>query len=170
MWKIVRIILIILLILFVVIQFIRPQKNSGIEIAQNEINAKFSVPENVQQILNVSCNDCHSNTTKYPWYWNMQPGAWILSNHFNEGKRRLNFSIFSTYPANRQYKMFKEIDEQVKNGDMPLSSYTLIHRDAVLNADQKQTLENWTQTSMKEMEQKYPVDSLKRPNNLKKGS
>ncbi|HXR83863.1 MAG TPA: heme-binding domain-containing protein [Hanamia sp.] len=170
MGKIIRIILIVLLILFVLIQFIRPEKNSGIEITQNEINAKFSVPENVQQILNVSCYDCHSNTTKYPWYWNIQPGAWVLSNHFNEGKRHLNFSIFSTYPANRQYKMFKEIDEQVKNGDMPLGSYTLIHRDAILNANQKQSVENWAQTSMKGMEQKYPADSLKRPNNLKKGS
>jgi hypothetical protein len=169
MGKGIRIIVIVLLIIFVVIQFIRPAKNSGIEIAQNEITSKFSVPENVQQILKVSCYDCHTNTTQYPWYWHVQPSAWLLSNHFNEGKRHLNFSIFSTYPAYRQYKMFKEIDEQVKNNDMPLGSYTLIHRDAILNADQKQAIENWAQASMKEMEQKFPADSLKRPNNLKKG-
>ena len=45
---------------------------------------------------------------------------------------------------------------------MPLSSYTFIHRDAVLNAQQKQLLEDWAASSMKEMEAKYPADSLKR--------
>lgn len=153
----------VILIVFVAIQFIRPEKNSGIEIAQNEITAKFSVPENVQQILKVSCYDCHSNTTQYPWYWNVQPAAWILSNHFIEGKRELSFSVFSTYPAYRQYKKFKEIDEQLKKGEMPLASYTLIHRDAVVTGDQKQAVENWAQAAMKQMEQQYPADSLKRP-------
>jgi len=155
-------VLIILIIVFIIIQFIRPAKNSSEEIATNEIAAKFDVPENVRQILNVSCYDCHSNTTKYPWYWHVQPGAWILSNHFNDGKKEVNFSIFSTYPAAKQYRKFKEIGEQVQKGEMPLSSYTFIHRDAVLNAQQKQLLEDWAASSMKEMEAKYPADSLKR--------
>jgi hypothetical protein len=162
MRKILKIVLIILIIIFVVIQFIRPAKNSGEEIAANEITAKFDMPENVQQILKVSCYDCHSNTTRYPWYWYMQPGAWVLSNHFNDGKKEVNFSVFSTYPAAKQYRKFKEIGEQVKKGDMPLFSYTIIHRDAVLSVQQKQTIEDWAANSMKEMEAKYPPDSLKR--------
>jgi hypothetical protein len=162
MRRILKVVLIILIIVFIIIQFIRPAKNSSEEIATNEIAAKFDVPENVRQILNVSCYDCHSNTTKYPWYWHVQPGAWILSNHFNDGKKEVNFSIFSTYPAAKQYRKFKEIGEQVQKGEMPLSSYTFIHRDAVLNARQKQLLEDWAASSMKEMEAKYPADSLKR--------
>jgi len=58
--------------------------------------------------------------------------------------------------------MFKEIGREVKSGNMPLTSYTLIHRDAVLSADQKLTLESWADSSMKEMESQYPADSLKR--------
>ncbi len=162
MRKIIRIVLIVIIIVFIIIQFIRPAKNSGEEIAANEITAKFTVPENVQPVLKASCYDCHSNTTKYPWYWNMQPGAWILSNHFNDGKRQVNFSVFSTYPAYKQYKKFQEISDQVKKGDMPLSSYTLIHRDAILSAEQKLALEDWAANSMKEMENRFPPDSLKR--------
>ena len=55
MSKILKIVVIILLIIFILIQFIRPAKNSGEEIAANEITARFDVPENVQQILKVSC-------------------------------------------------------------------------------------------------------------------
>jgi hypothetical protein len=154
--------LIFLLIALIVIQFIKPPKNAGEEIAENEITAKYQVPENVQQILKVSCYDCHSNTTKYPWYSQIQPVAWFLNDHIIEGKKELNFSTFSTSSAMRRYKKFKEIGEQVKTGEMPLTSYTIIHRNAVLNAEEKSAIESWAANSMKEMEAQYPIDSLQR--------
>lgn len=163
MKKILKALLFVLVAALVIIQFIRPAKNAGEEIASNQITAIHPVPENVQQILKVSCNDCHSNTTHYPWYSKIQPVAWILDDHIVEGKRELNFSTFATYPAYRRYKKFKEIGEQVKDGEMPLVSYTIPHRDAVLNADQKLILENWAANSMKEMERQYPADSLVKP-------
>ncbi len=46
---------------------------------------------------------------------------------------------------------------------MPLFSYTIIHRDAVLSDEQKSTLIDWAANSMKEMEANYPVDSLVKP-------
>jgi len=163
MRKILKTILIILLIVLVIIQFIRPSKNVGEEIASNQINAVQQVPEDVQQILKISCYDCHSNTTRYPWYENIQPVAWFLNDHIVEGKKEINFSIFATYPAYRRYKKFKEIQKQIKEDEMPLFSYTIIHRDAVLSAGQKSTLINWAGNAMKEMEAKYPADSLVKP-------
>jgi hypothetical protein len=75
----------------------------------------------------------------------------------------LNFSTFANYPAYRRYKKFKEIGEQVRDGDMPLFSYTIPHRNAVLDSRQKLILENWAANSMKEMERQYPADSLIKP-------
>jgi len=163
MKKILKALLFFLLAVLVIIQFIRPAKNEGQEIASNQITAIHQVPEDVQQILKVSCYDCHSNTTHYPWYSKIQPVAWFLNDHIIEGKRELNFSAFATYPAYRRYKKFKEIGEQVRDGDMPLFSYTIPHRDAALNANQKLILENWAANAMKEMERQYPPDSLVRP-------
>ena len=163
MKKVIRIVLIVLLVAFIIIQFIRPAKNAGEEIAANQIAAIQPVPEGVQQLLKVSCYDCHSNTTRYPWYENIQPIAWFLNNHILEGKKEVNFSIFATYPTYRRYKKFKEIQKQIKDGDMPLFSYTIIHRDAVMSAEQKSTLINWAADAQKEMEAKYPADSLVKP-------
>ena len=163
MKKVIKTILIILLIAFVVIQFFRPEKNAGVEIAVNQIAAVQNVPDNVQQILKVSCYDCHSNSTYYPWYDNIQPVAFVLNKHIVEGKDELNFSEFATYPTYRKYKKFKEIQKQIKEDEMPLFSYTIPHRDAVLSAEQKSTLIDWAANSMKEMEAKYPVDSLVKP-------
>lgn len=163
MKRILNTILIILLIAFIIIQFFKPSKNQGEEIAANQITVVQNVPADVQQILKVSCNDCHSNTTHYPWYSKIQPVAWFLNDHIIEGKKELNFSVFATYPTFRQYKKFEEIQKQVKEDEMPLYSYTLPHRDAVLSADQKTTLINWAANSMKDMEAKYPADSLVKP-------
>ncbi|MEO9210884.1 MAG: heme-binding domain-containing protein [Ginsengibacter sp.] len=163
MKKTLKIVAIIFIIAFIVIQFIRPSKNIGEEIAANQITAVQQVPDDVQQILKVSCNDCHSNTTYYPWYSKIQPAAWFLDDHIVEGKKELNFSEFANYPTYRRYKKFKEIGKEVKGGDMPMNSYTLLHRDASLNADQKLLIENWASSAMKEMEGKYPADSLVKP-------
>ena len=80
----------------------------------------------------------------------------------------MNFSIFTTYPLWRQHENFKDIVEQLKKDEMPLTSYTLIHRDAVLTADEKQNMEDWATAQMKEMEAKYPADSLARPKRLQR--
>lgn len=161
--KIIRPILVVLLIALIIIQFFRPQKNAGEEIAANQIAAVQNIPENVQQILKVSCYDCHSNTTKYPWYSNFQPVAWFLNDHIVEGKKEVNFSEFGTYRIYRRYKKLKEIQKQIKEDEMPLYSYTLIHRDAVMDTVQKLAVIDWTANAMKEMEAKYPADSLVRP-------
>jgi hypothetical protein len=163
MRKILKTLLIIIAVALISIQFIRPSKNKGVEIAANQITAIHTVPEDVQQILKVSCYDCHSNTTYYPWYDKVQPVAWFLEKHVIEGKKELNFSEFANYPVWRQYKKFKEIGKEIKEDEMPLSSYTLIHRDAVLDGEQKLLLQNWVANILKDMEQKYPADSLARP-------
>lgn len=67
------------------------------------------------------------------------------------------------YPVWRQYKKFKEIGEEVKDGEMPMASYILLHRDAVMSADQKSLVQNWVANTMKEMEAQYPAKSLEKP-------
>ncbi len=162
MRKIIKIVLIILLVAFISIQFIRPKKNASMEITENQITAKLPIPADVHQILKVSCYDCHTNNTYYPWYWQVQPVAWFLNDHINNGKRHLNFSEFATYSIRKQYKKLDEIGKEVKSGDMPLTSYTLIHSDAVLTAAQKMAIETWVNNSKKNMEARYPADSIKK--------
>jgi hypothetical protein len=160
MRKIIRLILITLLAVLTLIQFIRPPKNISNSIGVNDISAKYSVPGDVQHILKASCYDCHSNNTRYPWYWQIQPVTWFMNGHIEDAKRGLNFSIFASYKIRQQYKSFDNINKEVKSGDMPLTSYTLIHRDAILTDSQKLAIANWTIFSRKEIENQYPPDSL----------
>ena len=162
MKKVFKNLLLLLFVVIVIIQFIHPEKNiSGPDaLLKNDICKVYLVPDNVNHILQTSCYDCHSNNTIYPWYSKIQPVAWWLNNHIVEGKREIDFSEFATYRIGRQYKKLDEIIKQVKEDEMPLSSYTLIHRNAGLTADQKLAIANWASSIKDSIKIKYPADSL----------
>ena len=108
-----------------------------------DIGTAYPMPDNVYHVLQTSCYDCHSNNTKYPWYNNVQPVAWWLNDHVEEGKRELNFSEFGSFSTKRKLKKLKEIVSEVEENEMPLNSYTLIHKDAALSPADKQLLIEW---------------------------
>jgi hypothetical protein len=157
-----RRLLMLLLIVFIVIQFFRPKKNISEGPQPNNIATAYPVPENVKTILAKACNDCHSNNTRYPWYNNIQPVAWWLNNHVQDGKKELNYDEFTTYRPRKQYARLGQTKELVEKGEMPLDSYTWIHKDAILTDQEKQALYSWVATSRAAMEAKYPMDSLVR--------
>ena len=140
-----------LLVALVIIQFFKPARNISSEKSANDITNKYTVPASVKEIMKTSCNDCHSNNTVYPWYANIQPVAWWLADHVNEGKRELNFSEFSTYSPKKAHHKLEEVIEMVKEGEMPLQSYTIIHQNAKLSEPQKLELSNWADGLMKEI-------------------
>ena len=150
----------ILLLVFIVIQFIRPEKNKAAGISKNDISTLYPVPANVQSVLKTSCYDCHSNNTVYPWYANVQPVTWWLNNHIQDGKKDLNFSEFASYRIRRQYRKLEEINELIKKDAMPLDSYLWIHKGAKLDEQQKLTLANWVTAVRDTIEANYPPDSL----------
>lgn len=157
-------ILIVLLVILIIIQFFKPARNVSTAFSINDIKNKILVNTEQQNILKQSCYDCHSNNTRYPWYANIQPVAWWLNNHIEEGKRELNFSEFGAYTLRRQYKKLEEIGDLVEEGEMPLSSYTFIHRDALLNGTQKKILGDWADTSMINLKQQNHPDSFLKRN------
>lgn len=160
MKKVFFIVGIILIVVFIIIQFIKPSGNASPVIVADNISAKYFVPDEVNEILKVSCYDCHSNTTIYPWYSKVQPVAWYLDNHIVDGKKHLNFDEFSTYALHKQYKKFKEIKQMVHDGEMPLYSYTLLHWKSALDTAQRKSMENWATDGINQLESLYPFDSL----------
>lgn len=150
----------VLLLAFIVIQFIRPEKNKAEGIGKNDISTLYPVPANVQAVLKTSCYDCHSNNTYYPWYAKIQPVAWWMDDHVIEGKKHLNFSEFATYSLRKQYHKLEETDEMVRKGEMPHDKYLWMHKNAKLNEDQKATIYTWVNATMDSMKAKYPIDSL----------
>ena len=129
----------------------------------HDLQVSLPMSDSVHNILSVACYDCHSNNTRYPWYSRIQPVRMWMDDHIEEGKHELNFSEFSRYPIYRQYRKLLFIDTLVQNSEMPIESYTLIHRDAKLDEHQKATLHSWVVALCDTLRHRYPPDSLQRP-------
>ena len=141
--KILKKIAIVLLVALVIAQFFGPEKNEGDITAVDTFLAETNPPENVRKILSESCFDCHSNSTKYPWYDNITPVNYWLNDHVKDGKKHLNFSDWSTYSLKKKEHKMDELYEEVEKGEMPLNSYTWTHSEANLTQEQIAEMVAW---------------------------
>ncbi len=154
-----------LLVALIIIQFIHPKKNKAEGSQPNYIGNNFTLPADVKTILEKACNDCHSNNSNYPWYANLQPVHWWMEKHIKDGKKHLNYDEYTNRPIRYQYHKMEETIEMIKEGEMPLNSYTWTHKDAKLSEEEKTKLISWAESVMDNMKSKYPIDSLVRKKN-----
>ena len=142
--RILKWVVIVLVVAFIGIQFYRPARtNPAIDPAQT-IEAQTQMTPQVASILDRSCRDCHSNKTVWPWYTQVAPVSWWLTNHVNEGRHNLNISQWGKLPPDRQDRKLRQICDEVTDGQMPLSSYLPMHPAARLSDPDKQALCDWT--------------------------
>jgi len=136
---------IVILVALVGIQFIPTTRNQSSEVLDTDFIKVFSPPRKIENLLRVSCYDCHSNNTNYPWYNRIQPASWFMEGHINDAKEELNFSVFGDYSGRKKKSKLKSIMSQIDESEMPLSSYTMIHRNARLSEDQRQMFMEWVE-------------------------
>ena len=133
----------LLLMVFIGIQFLPTTRNESDDVLSTDFIKFFNPPEEINNLLKTSCYDCHSNNTEYPWYNKIQPVSWFLEGHIDEAKEELNFSEFGAYSNRKKNSKLKSVISQIKDDEMPLSSYTLLHKDATLSESDKVLLEQW---------------------------
>ena len=125
-------------------QLYQPARNIGYEQHfSSNFTEMYKVPKNIETALRTSCYDCHSDNTNYPWYSYIQPVRSFLEGHIKDGKKELNFNEFGNYSSRKQRSKLDAISKQIKTDKMPLSSYTLIHGNAILTSTQKEDILSW---------------------------
>ncbi len=135
-----------LLVIIVLIQFVRVDKTNPPVDATQDFITVTQAPIEIASLLKTACYDCHSNETTYPWYFNVAPFSWWAKDHVNDGRKHLNFSVWSTYKKERQLHKLDELYTEVEEGEMPLTSYTLMHGAAKLTPEQTKILTDWLKT------------------------
>jgi Haem-binding domain len=127
------------------IQVVRPARTNPPVDPARTLQATARLTPEVAAIFDRACLDCHSYQTRWPWYTEVAPVSWFIANHVAQGRRHLNLSQWQEKPKIQDHKL-GEICEQVKHGEMPLSSYTLIHRYAKLAPGEAEVLCAWTKS------------------------
>ena len=141
-----------LIAIFIAAQFFRPSlANLPTDPAKS-----LTAPANVQPILDRSCMDCHSNSTRWPWYSRISPVSWWLADHVKDGRRELNFSEWNTFTPRRQYRKLEEICEEVKEREMPLKSYLPLHPSAKLSDANRAALCAWAESYRAQVLKTHP--------------
>ena len=144
MKRVLKIMLTIVLFIFIAIQFYQPALNvdKG-QVYTTDFTQVYKMPIEVKAMLQTSCYDCHSNNTNYVWYDYVQPARTLVENHIKNAKEDLNFNEWGIYSNRKQERLLNSIKEQIETKQMPLSSYTIMHKKAKLNDEQIKVLTNW---------------------------
>jgi len=142
--KILKWLLLIVVVALIGLQFVRPARTNPAVDPSQTIHARQQVNPQVAAILDRSCQDCHSNTTRWPWYSNVAPVSWFVIDHVNHARSHMNLSEWGSLDNRKASKKLEEICEEVQDGEMPLESYTYIHWSAKLSPDDVKTLCEWT--------------------------
>ena len=135
-----RLILLVVLLLAVSIQLVQPVRSNP------PVTADLDAPAPVKAVLKRACYDCHSNETSWPWYSAIAPSSWFVARHVDEGRHHFNFSDWGTYDTGKQAQIAEEIVDEIQAGEMPLSSYLLLHSAAALSDADKRQISAWSST------------------------
>jgi len=121
--------------IFILIQFIPYGKdhNNPQVIAEPHWDS-----DTTKRLFNRACADCHSNITQWPWYSNVAPVSWIISNHVKEGREHFNVSMWGIQKENEG----EDAAEEVEEGEMPIFGYDITHPEARLSDKEKMLLIN----------------------------
>ena len=142
--KVLKWLAVVVVVVFLGAQFVRPARTNPSVDQMQTITAHLQITPPVAAILDRSCHDCHSNSTRWPWYSNIAPASWFLIDHVNHGRSQLNFSEWGKLDKREADKKLEEMCEEVSDKLMPIDSYAWIHRSAKLSDADIKTLCDWT--------------------------
>jgi hypothetical protein len=98
------------------------------------------IPKDINEILRNSCFNCHSSSPELKWYDKITPANFLVASHFRRGTEVLNFTDWARMPMAKRKALLYYAVNKIRSGEMPLSSYTLVHRSARLNENQVQVI------------------------------
>ncbi|GAA4242700.1 MULTISPECIES: heme-binding domain-containing protein [Winogradskyella] len=133
----------LLLVVFIVAQFFGPEKNEGDLTSVAAFFEETNPPDDVKMLLKNACIDCHSDSTRYPWYSQITPINYWMADHVKHGSKHLNLSKWNDYDDKRKDHKLEELIEMVEAREMPLDSYTWAHSEAKLSQEQIDAMVAW---------------------------
>lgn len=147
-------VLILLFGVVIIFQFFQIDRSVPVIDPSSDVFAVLEASEEVQQLVQAACYDCHSHKTDYPWYSYVAPVSWWIKDHIEHGRKHLNFSKWTSYEPKKAAHKLEECFEEVAKEVMPLESYTWAHAKARLTEAQRAKLVSWFKQSKRKIESK----------------
>jgi len=142
---------VVILAAFAAAQFVPIDRTTPPVDPSRSIEAHLTVPQPVSALMDQSCRDCHSYGTRWPWYVRVAPASWFMAGHVKEAREHLNLSEWGAYDRDEMSEKLGEMCGEVRDGNMPLPSYLLLHPGARLSEAEVELLCGWTESARREL-------------------
>jgi hypothetical protein len=139
--RLLRWFVVVAVVVFVALQLVPVDRSNP------PVQSEVSAPEEVRTILRRACYDCHSHETRWPWYSYVAPVSWWVVGHVDHARGDLNLSQWPVLDFELQELAFHDIEEQVSSEQMPLPSYLILHSEARLTPEERETLLRWARSA-----------------------
>ncbi len=143
MRKLVRLGLPLVVVALVAVQFVQPERTNPREDAAGTFEAVAQPPQELANIVNRSCRDCHTNRTVWPWYSRVAPMSWLVASDVKDGRSHVNFSEWRGVSPEMTGRRMTEVCDDVTKGEMPPWYYLPMHPETKLAPQDVRVLCSW---------------------------
>jgi hypothetical protein len=77
--------------------------------------------------------------------------SWVMARDVQQARLHMNLSQWREYSAEDRIKLLSEIGSAVKNHEMPVQRYVLLHSEARLSDQERDQVYQWTRTERKRL-------------------
>lgn len=96
-----------------------------------------------------ACYDCHSDRTRYPWYYKLPLVRGLIDSDIQQAREELDMSGgFPFKSTRRPVDDLRKLRDEIAEGGMPPWNYKLMHWSAGLSDAEKQSVYAWVDSSL----------------------
>jgi cytochrome c len=102
-------------------------------------------------LLERACQNCHTQRTHWPAYSYLPLLSWPLEKDVAEARQHMDLSLWNQYSVDQKRDLLARIGAEVRNRQMPLRRYVLLHPEARLSEAEIQVIYEWTKAQRRAM-------------------
>lgn len=94
------------------------------------VDPQWNMPSGIRDIVSGSCTDCHSTSTRWPWYAKIPPASWAVQHDVERARHAFNLSQRPSQGSNsaaRSIATLAAACNDMQTGRMPLHRYLWMH-------------------------------------------
>jgi cytochrome c len=133
------------------LSFVHPWGDVRQAAGDGELLKGSDVPQDVRQVLEQKCADCHSNRTHWPAYSRVAPGSWLMEHDVHDGRAALNLSHWETMRTDQRIDALSRIAAEVRSEEMPPAAYTMMHPTRHISDEEKQQIALWARAERRRL-------------------
>jgi cytochrome c len=130
---------------------IHPFGNPGSHGAKTPILSGAEIDPETLGLIQRACQNCHSTNTDLPVYGRIAPISWLMERDVQQARLHMNLSQWQEYSAEDRIMLLSEVGSAVKNREMPVQRYLLLHSEARLSNQEREQIYEWTRTERKRL-------------------